>query len=106
MDARRHASSRRQRIELLSLCAVVVLSGCAPGSGPRLFPREPSEIRELTDGATQRWYATTAGARPDYFEEVSPQGRVVAIGYSRGEGGEPQIIQLDEVPPTEYRHLV
>ncbi len=80
-------------------------TGCA-GPGPLLLPREPLEIQRLTDGSIQRWYATTTPGRGDYYEQLSPQGRIVAIGYLEGNGCQRQVIKLDEIPPAERRDLV
>ncbi|HOJ73260.1 MAG TPA: hypothetical protein PL151_00325 [Phycisphaerae bacterium] len=81
-------------------------AGCA-GPGPRLFPPAPQQIEHLADQVLLHWYDSTGDGRPDYYERLDPQGRVVALGY----GAQPGQRVADEVilasiPATERRDLV
>lgn len=80
--------------------------GCA-GPGPKLFPAAPAQRQTLPDGSVERWYDTNRDGCPDYREQVSPDGLLVAIGYDRNQDGQvEENVVLEQVPENERRHLV
>jgi hypothetical protein len=103
----RNRSQPRRQWQIRFVCVAIFAAwtiGCA-GPGPRLLPADPQETRKLPDGSVQRWYVTGKGA-PDYYEQLSPEGRIVAIGYTHAASSGPTIVKLDEVPQAERRELV
>ncbi len=97
----------RRRYALLLLPPSVVLIGACAGPSPKLFPVAPVEVRSLSDGGVRRWYDTDGNHRADYFEQLSPAGRLTEIGYGTPDT-ESSIttVRLDEVPREERRHLM
>lgn len=84
--------------------SVLLTGGCA-GPGPRLFQTAPVAVEQVS-GGQRRWYDFTGQGHGDYYEFISPQGRVTEIGYASCGESTLKVVRLDEVPPREQRHLV
>lgn len=72
------------------------------------MPTTPIRVSSLPDGGSTRLYDVDHNGRPDYAEDVSPEGRVVRLRYDPdvlGSSKENTVV-LDEITARDCRHLV
>lgn len=98
-------SSKLAGGRLLALSLTLFCIGCYAGPGPRLFPASPLTVEQLAGGGERRWYNMTGDKAGDYYEQLSPKGRITEIGYG-SRNGTPRAVKLDEIPPAEQRQLL
>ncbi len=89
----------------LILLPALLSWGCA-GPGPTYFPVSPARVESASDGATLRWYDRDRDGHEDCYERLSPDGRLVALGYGAPGGAGPDEVLLADVPDAQRRHLV
>jgi hypothetical protein len=85
---------------------IFALAGPAAAGDPLKFPAAPLETKKTAAGVVKS-YDVAGRGKADFFTLEDDSGRITRIAYDTTGKGEPdEVVNLDEIPVAQARHVV